>query len=145
MSSTTDHLAELTNPEYHKEGACVVRHPSAQNKECHTQQNGYNVTNNSRSSWYNAPTRYKLGNVDWSEIRPKWRKISGSRVLSFVAPAKDEKPHPHLWNIGVFDNFIPGGKGFHHPYLHNWHHMIANEMLYQRLVDEDYGIKLLQV
>jgi hypothetical protein len=145
MTKTGDHIGELTDVVYHKDGACVVRHASARNAECKYEQNGYEITLGARAAWYNAPVRYKLGLVDWAKTRPKWRKVSGNRVLSFVAPAADEKTHPHLWNIGVFDNFVPGSKGFHHPYLHNWHHMIPNELLFQLLYDDDYGLKLLQV
>jgi hypothetical protein len=146
MANSEDHLAELTDPVYHQNGACVVRHASAQQKECKYEQNGYDKTLASRSHWYNAPTRYKLGLVDWNKIRPKMVKSpAGYKLKSFVAPGKGEKPHPHLWNIGEFDNFVPGGKGFQHPYLHNWHHMIANEMLFKMLYDKTYGTKLLQV
>lgn len=148
MTKSTDHLAELTDPKYHQGGACVVRHASAQNKECKYEENGYDKTSTARAHWYNAPGRFKLGLVDWNKVRPKMVKVPGPggyKIKSFVAPPAGEKADPHLWNIGVHDNFVPGKKGFHHPYLHNWHHMIGNEELFQRIYDPVYGVKLLQV
>jgi hypothetical protein len=46
------------------------------------------------------------------------------------------------------DNFKPrtmGGVGAHYPYLHNWHHLIPNQLLVEMLHDEKLGYKLLDV
>jgi hypothetical protein len=134
------HVERLTtNSEYHKsKKACIVRHKSAEEAQCKYARNGYNVTQG-RKQYYNAP-RYDPAKVANLTQQRLVLKSQGDRVV--FTPRQQEKGTPvvqDIWDVDKHGNFVPaydGGDGGHHPYKHNWHHMIANEMLFQELYDE---------
>ncbi|NTX02576.1 AHH domain-containing protein [Myxococcus sp. CA040A] len=136
------HIERLTkNSDYHKNGACVVRHAAAQNAECKYARNGYNVTLRARQSYYNNP-RYTPAEV--TGVRTKSISLAqpDGTTRAFITPKQQQANQPvdpHIWDIGHHGNFVPlydNGEGGHHPYKHNWHHLIANDMLFQELFDD---------
>ncbi|MGC3997788.1 MAG: hypothetical protein QM767_09965 [Anaeromyxobacter sp.] len=94
MAGSRDHLEALTDAEYHKDGACVVRHQGARNPECKYEQNGYTVTSTARAAWYNAPARFDLAQVDWVQYTPRDRKVANKVVKSFVTPEQGKPVDP---------------------------------------------------
>jgi len=154
--NSKQHLTELLNKDLHKDGACVIRHNNAQHPKCRYEKNGFEVTTTGRKADY----KVKLARTDVEGLRlrvpknvkeptparpgVKLGKGQAATTLGF-----DED----MWNVGakadgLSENFKPrkmGGRGFHYPYLHNWHHLIASEMLYSMLYSEKHGTRLLQV
>ena len=143
--SNDKHITRLTQSKYHEQGGCVVRHERAQNAECKYRINGYNITQSARSKDYNAPHRYAAEHVvDLKRKRVK--RPGGGYHLSPTQNKAGGPVDPGIWNIGANGNFVPreqGGRGFHYPYLHNWHHLIANDRLSRALYDGEAGLNLL--
>jgi hypothetical protein len=144
------HIEKLVDSEYHKKGACVVRHQSKRTARCKYEENGYNITASFKTH-YNAP-RYDPKDLQGIKQKTLKRK-QGGKKYTVKTPSKpapgDASP---VWDYGKqaesgHDNFLPrdnGGLGFHYPYLHNWHHLIANEML-NKYLKERRSLKLLEV
>lgn len=137
-----DHLEEMTSSSYHEKGGCVVRHKGFdRNDPCSHGGQGYNITESSRKTMYNAPTAYKPEDIKQKRKYLVW-------VGSKLKPYKP-KSHPKttiitdLWDVGAHQNFL---SGMTHPYLHNWHHMIPNGVLNEELYDEEeYGNRFLKL
>ena len=134
------HIERLTrNSEYHKsKKACIIRHKSAEEAQCKYARNGYDVTQG-RAKYYNAP-RYDPAKVSNLVQQRLVRKSQKNRVV--LTPRQQEAGKPvvqDIWDVDKHGNFVPaydGGDGGHYPYEHNWHHMIANEMLFDELHDD---------
>jgi hypothetical protein len=139
MSDLDQHVAALAKSTYHEDGACVCRHDSNRKPGCNYARNGFDVTKASRRPDYNSPTRFPASKADAvaQELRvvgKKHKQVSSP----YPQPAEPGRAES-LWNVGAKadgknENFKPRGVGYHYPYLHNWHHMIANAMLVKHLV-----------
>jgi len=153
-SDAEKHIEQVARSEWHKQGGCVSRHDTNQESWCKYAENGYKATEGRRRRLYNAPFRFDAALAD--EVDQERRKTSaGKVVLSPLAPSAgstSQQGGSH-WNAGAqaragCDNFKPrsmGGVGAHYPYLHNWHHLIPNQLLVEMLYDERLGYKLLEV
>lgn len=133
------HIERLTEKsKYHVNDACIVRHEKALNAACKYAINGYNATQG-RKKDYNAP-RYDNDLVTEKGVGKKpvnyVVKTIGKALVHPVYQPKTKKKG--IWDVDKHGNFVPldsGGNGFKYPYKHNWHHLIANEMLFQMLYD----------
>lgn len=143
------HVEELQKSTFHKNGACVTRHESNLKPGCKYWKNGFMITRKARAARYSSPARFDARNADY--VAQAMRKVAGKVVASPYQQDPERKQKTVSdWNVGVSlteagtgtklpENFKPremGGVGFHHPYLHNWHHMIGNAMLVKHLVLE---------
>lgn len=149
MASKRDdeHVEKLPKSSYHDDGACVCRHESHRKAGCHYDRNGFQETVSARAALYSSPTRFDASEAD--EVTQKTRMIgpkdSPSR-RAVTSPSYQTAARraggESLWNVGakadgVHENFKPrsmGGVGFHYPYFHEWHHLIANAMLVKHLL-----------
>lgn len=141
------HIERLVASQYHDKGGCVVRHGAAQRDACKYAKNGYRVTSSSRKNFYNAP-RYDAAEILEIQQEMVTRQRDG-KTVTYRTPVHPGSGQENVWDVDKYDNFVPlyeGGDGGHYPYKHNWHHMIANDMLFQELYDpKKHEYKLLQL
>lgn len=144
-----EHVDQLEKSTFHKNGACVCRHESNLKPGCKYWKNGFQITRKARAAKYNAPARFEARHADG--VAQAMRKVGKETVASpYVQDPQRTDKTASEWNVGISlvdratgkklpENFLPremGGVGFHHPYLHNWHHMIGNAMLVKHLILE---------
>lgn len=142
MSDTDQHVNAVAKSKWHADGACVSRHDSGRKPGCNYARNGFQVTKASRTADYNAPMRFEASKADAVAQQMRVVGKKHKQVHSPYPQPPDPARTESLWNVGNKadgrnENFKPRGVGFHYPYLHNWHHMIANAMLVNNLVLRD--------
>ena len=161
------HITKMTKNDLHeKHKACILSHSDyKKDSACEYPWNGYKVSSTVRKDMYNK--ELNPGDIDETKLDEDVLKGASSRnpekLAEFIAKYRNAlkkayesstdllKGDPRAWFIGDDspdpDNFRPKkfreGKGFHHPYYHNWHHLIPNGAIKEYIGSGNDGYKCL--
>jgi hypothetical protein len=153
--SSKDHLTELTNNEWHDQGACLLRHKKNQKDKCKYKKLGRNHAATVRQDFYQRAefkTPASLAMV--SALSPSEKRLTRKdertgeprTIPRNTTPTKPSgSAKPEFWDIneradGRKLNFKASGPG-HYPYRHQWHHLIPSAMLYEYLLTGPDGAR----
>jgi hypothetical protein len=171
MAQSKEHVTQMTANDLHKKGACILRHDGSKGSPCDYPWNGYQVSQTAaRKGMYNKEVKphhidRDRANQDIYEAARKKKKRSDetrdlfqARLRRFIdgyrhgvrRVARPLANSPKAWFIGSDspdpDNFKPrrhGGMGYHHPYFHNYHHMVPNGAIHEFIGCTENGTKKL--
>lgn len=125
-----EHYKRMKDPEYHKNGGCVCRHVSHFDDKdpCSHRGQGYLTSVESRKSLYNSYDPKAAKDLPTRKLK-SWRSKKG-KLKHFRYQVKNPLKDPTCWHIGGIRNFKRNMKV---PYLHNYHHIITNGELNDKL------------
>ena len=131
-----EHYKRMKDPEYHKNGGCVCRHVSHFDDKdpCSHRGQGYLTSVESRKSLYNSYDPKAAKDLPTRKLK-SWRSKKG-KLKHFRYQVKNPLKDPTCWYIGRGTNFTRNMKV---PYLHNYHHIIPNGELNNRLIIKTKG------
>jgi hypothetical protein len=154
--ASKDHVTELTNGEWHDQGACLLRHEKNQKDHCKYKKLGRLHAEKARKDYYQR-AEFKLPaslakvsalSSSSKSLTRKGKQTAAPRPLTRdTTPTKPSgSSEPDFWDIderadGRKLNFKASGPG-HYPYRHQWHHLIPSEMLYQYLLTGADGARI---
>jgi hypothetical protein len=148
MAGTSDHAEELLNNEWHKQGACLLRHTDNQTDKCKYPKNCRKWTIDNRAQFYQRQEFKDDGYKKVRHLRKSEKSLTRTdkktdeeqihtrdTTPTKPTPGKDD---PNFWDIGGAAvgrrmNFKPSGPA-HYPYRHQWHHIIPSATLYNYLL-----------